>query len=160
MKTLFALLISITLFGGEPKRRILIDKSDFTLTLYSGDTVEKTFKVALGRNAGDKEKKGDCRTPEGRFRVIQIQPSHTWSHDFKDGNGDIQGAYGPWFLRLYTGADATRSGKKWTGIAIHGTHDRSSIGTLASEGCIRLHNEDITELKALVEVGTPVIIQE
>jgi lipoprotein-anchoring transpeptidase ErfK/SrfK len=47
---------------------------------------------------------------------------------------------------------------KWTGIGIHGTHNPASIGTLATEGCIRLKNEDLQELRRLVDVGTPVRI--
>ncbi|MBR1487120.1 MAG: L,D-transpeptidase, partial [Synergistaceae bacterium] len=30
---------------------------------------------------------------------------------------------------------------------IHGTHDPNSIGTNVTEGCIRLNNADIAELK-------------
>ena len=44
--------------------------------------------------------------------------------------------------------------------AIHGTTRamRSSIGTAASYGCIRMFNEDIAELFARVRVGTPVAV--
>lgn len=44
-------------------------------------------------------------------------------------------------------------------IAIHGTaaHMRSSIGKKKSFGCIRMLNEDITDLFQRVNVGTPVI---
>ncbi len=41
---------------------------------------------------------------------------------------------------------------------IHGTPFPESIGTRATEGCIRLRNEDITDLKGRVRVGTTVII--
>jgi lipoprotein-anchoring transpeptidase ErfK/SrfK len=103
-------------------------------------------------------KVGDMRTPEGNFYIEEIQDSRAWVHDFQDGKGPIRGAYGPWFLRLGTGADRTRSGKAWSGIAIHGTHDPDSIGALATEGCVRMHGADIEELKKLVKVGTPVSI--
>jgi lipoprotein-anchoring transpeptidase ErfK/SrfK len=52
------------------------------------------------------------------------------------------------------------SGKAWTGIAIHGTHDPSSVGTNASEGCVRMNNNDLQELKRIVKVGTAVTIRE
>ncbi len=140
--------------------RIVIDKSDFTLTLYNGAAVVKVYCVAVGKNPGDKEKVGDCRTPVGKFRIEKIHDSSAWTHDFKDGKGEIKGAYGPWFLRLYTGKDATASGKAWKGIGIHGTHAPESIGTRATEGCIRLKNEDIADLKSRVSIGTPVEIRE
>ncbi|MFN3562003.1 MAG: L,D-transpeptidase [Chloroherpetonaceae bacterium] len=140
--------------------RIVIDKSDFTLTLYDGKDVVKVYSVAVGKNLGDKEKVGDMRTPIGKFPIVNIHNSSAWTHDFKDGKGEIKGAYGPWFLRLYTGKDATASGKAWKGIGIHGTHAPESIGTCATEGCIRLKNEDIADLKARIKIGTPVEIQE
>lgn len=52
------------------------------------------------------------------------------------------------------------SGGAWDGIGIHGTHDPQSIGTDASEGCIRLHNEDLQELRSVVKVGTVVEIKD
>lgn len=140
--------------------RIVIDKSDFTLTLYQGEKVEKTYAISVGKNSGDKQKVGDHRTPVGKFRIVSIHDATAWTHDFKDGKGIIKGAYGPWFLRLYTGKDATLSGKAWKGIGIHGTHAPESIGTCATEGCIRLKNEDISDLKSRVSIGTPVEIRE
>lgn len=46
-------------------------------------------------------------------------------------------------------------------IAIHGTtsHMRASIGTRASYGCIRMLNEDVSDLYGRVDVGTPVVMQ-
>ncbi|MFQ3599443.1 MAG: L,D-transpeptidase [Chloroherpetonaceae bacterium] len=140
--------------------RIVIDKSEFTLTLYDGTELVKVYPVAVGKNPGDKEKVGDHRTPVGKFRIVNIQDASAWTHDFKDGKGEIKGAYGPWFLRLYTGNDATASGKAWKGIGIHGTHVPESIGTCATEGCIRLKNNDVADLKRRVSIGTPVEIKE
>jgi hypothetical protein len=45
------------------------------------------------------------------------------------------------------------------GIGLHGTPDKASIGTAATHGCIRLHDEDITWLYTHVPIGTPVIIR-
>ena len=42
--------------------------------------------------------------------------------------------------------------------AIHGTNKPESIGKFASYGCIRMHNEDITDLFARVDVGTQVVV--
>ena len=35
----------------------------------------------------------------------------------------------------------------WKGIGIHGTHAPDSLGTMASEGCIRMNNDEIRDLK-------------
>lgn len=121
------------------KYRIIVNKSNHTLSLLKGDELVKNYPVATGKNTGDKERVGDHRTPVGNFKIVSIENASSWTHDFRDGKGKIAGAYGPWFLRL----DA----KGWRGIGIHGTHDPDSRGTNATEGCIRLSNEDIAELK-------------
>lgn len=42
--------------------------------------------------------------------------------------------------------------------AIHGTNNPNSIGGFVSYGCIRMYNQDITDLYDRVGVGTPVIV--
>lgn len=134
------------------KYNIRISKSEYTLSLFKGNELVKTYRVAVGKNPGDKQRRGDNRTPVGDFKIVSIENASKWSHDFRDGKGKIAGAYGPWFLRL----DA----KGWKGIGIHGTHDPDSRGTNATEGCIRLSNEEITELKQYAYRGMPVVISE
>jgi hypothetical protein len=46
----------------------------------------------------------------------------------------------------------------WGIYGIHGTIDASSIGSAASQGCIRMFNDDVAELYRLVSVGTEVVI--
>jgi lipoprotein-anchoring transpeptidase ErfK/SrfK len=41
---------------------------------------------------------------------------------------------------------------------IHGTNDPSTIGGRVSSGCIRLTNEDVTDLYGRVNIGTKVIV--
>ena len=41
---------------------------------------------------------------------------------------------------------------------IHGTNAPQTIGTQVSSGCIRLTNEDVTDLYSRVKVGTKVIV--
>lgn len=45
-----------------------------------------------------------------------------------------------------------------SGIAIHGTNDNRSLGFNASDGCVRMRNDHITELSRYVTEGTLVII--
>ena len=151
----------------------------FSIKILGKKDAIKRYGIAVARNSGDKQKRGDNRTPtswgtdvaipkkyEGAkpnvqssvvpFEVEEVCEASSWTHDFNDGKGVIQGAYGPWFISLDTG---------WDGIGIHGTHDPKSIGTKASEGCIRLVNSDVDELKRIIcsvnnGVGTKVIITE
>ena len=41
---------------------------------------------------------------------------------------------------------------------IHGTNDPDSIGTAASSGCIRMHNEDVIDLYNRVRKGARVLV--
>jgi hypothetical protein len=45
-----------------------------------------------------------------------------------------------------------------SGYLIHGTNEEGSIGDAVSHGCVRMYNEDVAELYAIVPVGTPVYI--
>jgi lipoprotein-anchoring transpeptidase ErfK/SrfK len=42
---------------------------------------------------------------------------------------------------------------------IHGTNNPSTIGGRVSSGCIRMTNEDVTDLYSRVNVGTKVIVK-
>lgn len=138
---------------------IVISKKDLTLTVFArsnGDTIAlATYPVCVGKNKGNKEKGGDMRTPESPagepFTITDIQDASTWAHDFGDGRGSIL-AYGNWFLRLKT---------PFSGIGIHGsTNNENSVPGRASEGCIRLRDQDIITLKEnYARVGMPVIIK-
>lgn len=135
----------------ENAKIILVSKQEMKLRVvdYKGNELF-VADIACGRNYGNKQKWGDMKTPEGVFSVSDIQDASSWTHDFGDGKGKIEGAYGPWFIRLSV------PGHK--GIGIHGTHDPFSIGTRVTEGCIRLKNEDLEELVPMVEVPMVVVI--
>ena len=126
---------------GDTKIWLDISKGEHLMRVMSGGEVLEVFGIAVGKNAGDKQRAGDMRTPEGSFTVEQVQDASWWSHDFGDGKGEIKGAYGPWFIRLKTG-------------------DPASIGTDATEGCIRLRNEDVAKLKEkYIRIGMRVVIR-
>jgi len=140
---------------------IVVSKRDQTLSVYdrgpAGDTVMVAqFPCCMGKNKGNKVKRGDMRTPESPagkpFKITMIQDASSWHHDFKDGRGSIL-AYGHWFLRLAT------PGHK--GIGIHGsTNNEHTVPGRASEGCIRLLDKDIITLKEhFAYVGMPVTVQ-
>lgn len=130
---------------------MLIRKGHFDLSTWNGAEMTALYPVAVGENPGDKERVGDRKTPEGIFSVERIHDSRTWVHDFGDGKGPVEGAYGPFFIRLDTGG--------WKGIGIHGTHDPSSLGTMTTEGCIRMNNEALLEIVEKVVPGAVVIIE-
>lgn len=130
---------------------LLVDKQQMCLSVvdYNGE-IKRRYDIACGKAPGNKKQVGDMKTPEGIFHVEDIQDASSWKHDFKDGKGEIDGAYGPCFIRLSV------PGHK--GIGIHGTHKPESIGTRDTEGCIRLSNDDIMDLRGRVNIGMCVVI--
>lgn len=119
---------------------IIINKKTNQLGFYQNGNLVKVFPVATGRQRSF--------TPEGQFRIINkiVNPPY-----YKQ---NIPG-----------GSPRNPLGPRWLGLSapggpygIHGNNNPNSIGTYASAGCIRLHNQDILWLYDQVAVGTPVII--
>jgi hypothetical protein len=60
--------------------------------------------------------------------------------------------------RRYEGVLGTHRLNMGNGYAMHGTNRPETVGRAVSHGCVRLRNEDIAKLYAMVPVGTPVYI--
>lgn len=120
---------------------VTVDKAKNTLVLYSGDVPVKKYSVATGKK--------NC-TPVGTFKITDKLVNPTW---FKTG------------AILPPGSPKNALGTRWMGFdkpayGIHGTIEPKTIGTQASEGCIRMLNEDVEELYSIIPVGTKVTIQD
>lgn len=129
---------------------IVVDKPALRLHVITGNDTLFSAPVCVGTNYGNKQRRGDRRTPEGTFYISMIQDSRNWSHNFRDGKGVVPHAYGPWFFRLKAGP--------WRAVGIHGTCFPESIGKRESEGCVRLNNDDLVKLRKLVSVGMKVVV--
>jgi L,D-transpeptidase ErfK/SrfK len=121
--------------------KIIIIRAANTLYLYSGDTILKTYKIAVGKKA--------TPTPVGEFKIVNKIVNPGWFPQGKDS--------------VPAGVSANPVGTRWMGLSekgygIHGTNKPSSIGKMASKGCIRMNNKDAEELFAMVKIGTPVDI--
>ena len=138
---------------------ILISKPEYRLyvcEVVDGDTIKRVhYPVCVGKAKGQKQKKGDMKTPECTFEkpfsITEIVDASKWTHDFGDGRGSIL-SYGHWFMRLKTPGHS--------GIGIHGsTNNESSVPGRGSEGCIRLRDDDLIQLKEKYAfVGMRVVI--
>lgn len=124
----------------EELKGLHIYVSKTTMHLYvldKNDSVLFSCSIACGLRKGNKQEKGDYKTPEGDFIISGLYNSTDWIHHTKDGR-NVKGCYGPHFLRLSTG--------RFGGIGIHGTNAPRSIGKRASEGCIRVNSKNIITL--------------
>ena len=107
--------------------RIVVSKVRMELAVVEeGDTIF-SCPCALGKNYGDK-------------------------HDFNDGLGVRDHAYGSYFFRLKV--------PRFSEIGIHGTCMPASIGTRSSEGCVRLRDSDLLELKKHIRIGMTCVIEK
>jgi len=125
--------------------RLQISIEQRQVTLYQGTSKIKTYPIAVGRRGWE--------TPTGTFQVAQMLRNPTWIHPFteeKIAGGDPENPLGRYWIGFWT------DGKNWIGF--HGTPNPESVGKAASHGCIRMYNEDIEELFAQVNLGTPVTV--
>ncbi|MDX1468553.1 MAG: L,D-transpeptidase [Acidimicrobiia bacterium] len=121
--------------------RIVVDLSERTLTYYAEGEEILIAEVAIGSTRNP--------TPTGEFFI-------TDSVELADPNSP----WGPHALGLSAYSDTITEYNGGPGIiGIHGTNKPGSIGSAASLGCVRMPNEAITELYALVTLGTPVEIR-
>jgi lipoprotein-anchoring transpeptidase ErfK/SrfK len=126
----------------KAKYDIIVDKSQNILTLKSGDTIVKTYRVSTGKNS--------C-TPTGTFKIVTKIIDPPW---YPQGGGMIP-----------SGDPKNVLGSRWLGLSkpsygIHGTIDPGSIGQSVTDGCVRMKNADVEELYAIVPEGTQVVIAD
>lgn len=127
---------------------ITIEQSTFTLRLFKGTRLRKSYTVAVGQPA--------YPTPRGRFSIVSKQVNPVWSVPNSPWAGELGGT------TVVGGSAANPLKARWMGIVngvgIHGTGEDASIGSRASHGCIRMHVWDVIALYNQVPVGTPVLI--
>ncbi|MDJ0681798.1 MAG: L,D-transpeptidase [Xenococcaceae cyanobacterium MO_167.B52] len=140
---------------------ILIEKSQYHLTIYYQNQAVKSYPVVFGKNpVGDKLQEGDLKTPEGIFKVRDLYPHPSWSKfiwlDYPNDDS--------WSKHL----EAKKSGKiKMSAsiggeIGIHGVPDNGDLLIDTKDnwtwGCISLKNKDVDEIYSVIQTGTIVKI--
>ncbi len=167
-----SLLSLVRSLAGELK--IVIWKSHYTLTLYKGDRPVKTYRAVFGRGFrdGDKHRRGDQRTPEGRYYICTMNHSKRFYKFMGLSYPGVRQAEaglhsGLISYRQYIAirrAIAERQQPPWWtklggAIGIHGRmFAQSATDTNWTAGCIALNNADIDEIYSVATIGTPVVI--
>ncbi len=144
--------------GESVNRAILVDKSQHRLYVLqrSGNDVPPKvvmdFYVSTGKQDGNKEERGDLRTPEGVYFVTSWIPKEKLPEKYGVGA----------FPMNYPNELDQRMGKTGDGIWLHGTDTGFfSRPPQDSEGCVVLTNADFNVLKQYITPGlTPVVIAE
>jgi murein L,D-transpeptidase YafK len=109
-----------------------------------------SFKIAFGKELGDKAKEGDNRTPEG----IYFAQSHI------EGTKLLIKKYGPWAIPLdFPNPVDMFNGKTGHGIWLHGAGNDERIAEVnVTEGCVAFYNQDIKKLASWLEPHQGVIV--
>ena len=137
-----------------------------TLDLYTNGTLSRTFDISTGEK-GMGFAEGSFRTPTGHFviaeKIGEGAPLYTkfkarvpvgvWDESARTDDDFI-------LTRILTldGCDPDNKNTLDRYIYIHGTNREDLIGLPSSHGCIRMANQDIIELFAVVDAGAEVII--
>jgi len=145
--------------------RLVVEKAAHRLTVYDGGRAVKTYRVAVGGGRGDKVRQGDRCTPEGRFRICLKNPDSKYvlslGLDYPNQEDAARGLRDGLITRGQHDAivEAVRRGGQppWDTplggeIMIHGC----GAGRDWTQGCVAMEDDEIRELYAAVEVGTPV----
>lgn len=142
---------------------IVIDKSDYELSVFDDKGWYATYPVVFGNNSlADKKMQGDKNTPEGSFHIVAKRVHEKWCR-FLSLDYPNPESYEKFKQRKQRGeipANASIGG----GIGIHGTWpnddymiDRYKNWTL---GCISMKNEDVKEIYGFINPGILVTIRK
>jgi lipoprotein-anchoring transpeptidase ErfK/SrfK len=127
---------------------IVVDTPRTYLYLVLGNGKALRYGIGVGREgfkwAGEEKISRMAEWPDWNPPEQMIERQPYLPRFMAGGEGNPLGA-----RALYLGNTLYR---------IHGTNQPSTIGTFVSSGCIRLSNEDITDLYTRVKVGTRVVV--
>lgn len=147
----------LTLAPGVDKA-VLVEKASNRLYIYERNAnglpprLVSDYYVSTGKKRGDKNVRGDLKTPEGVYFVTSWIPDEKLPTKYGIGAFPVN----------YPNEFDQKQGKTGYGIWLHGTDaGYYSRPPLDSEGCVVLTNIDLTALKREIKPGvTPVVITE
>ena len=135
-------------YSKEPAGTVIVDTPNTYLYLVLGQGKALRYGIGVGREgftwSGAEKVSRKAEWPDWNPPEQMIERQPYLPRFMAGGDGNPLGA-----RALYLGDTIYR---------IHGTNQPSTIGTFVSSGCIRLTNEDITDLHSRVKVGTRVVV--
>ncbi|CAN5323128.1 hypothetical protein BH18GEM1_BH18GEM1_12290 [soil metagenome] len=132
------------------------------LAVRKGSEILHRFPVGIGTGARLARRDGEgwrFDTPTGVFTIGRKKKDPVWyvpDWHYVERDLPVPPAYSD--ERYIHGALGDYALYLTDEIAIHGTRDASSVGRASSHGCLRMTNDAIATVYALVEVDTKVII--
>jgi lipoprotein-anchoring transpeptidase ErfK/SrfK len=139
---------TVNLDTREAAGTVIIDTGNTTLYYVLGQGRAIRYGVGVGREgftwAGTQTISRKAEWPDWHPPAEMIARQPYLPRFMAGGPGNPLGA-----RAMYLGSSEYR---------IHGTNDPTTIGKFVSSGCIRLTNEDISDLFSRVNVGTKVVV--
>ena len=109
----------------------------------------RTFKIAIGKAEGDKERQGDNKTPEGIY----------FTKGVINGKQLTQAKYGPVAIPLnFPNPMDQLQGKTGYGIWLHGVGERHIEDAKVTEGCVAFVNSEISSLLTWLQPNHGVVV--
>ena len=142
---------------------IIIDKSDYELSVYDDEGWYATYPVVFGnKNLGDKMMEGDRKTPEGNYRIISKRPHEKWDKMMMLDYPTVVDREK--FNERKAQGLIPRTASIGGGIGIHGTWPRDDMAVdymqQWTNGCISLKRIDMDDLYSFIPIGTRVTIRK
>lgn len=142
---------------------IIIDKSDYELSVYDEKGWYATYPVVFGNNSlDDKKMEGDNNTPEGSFRITGKRVHDKW-YRFLAIDYPTKESWDKFKARKQRG-EIPQSASIGGAIGIHGTWpnedyviDRYKNWTM---GCISMKRNDVLDVYGYTPIGTKVQIRK
>ncbi len=134
---------------------VRVAKADRRMELMAGDTVLRSYSIALGGNpVGHKLQEGDKRTPEGRYMLDWRNPNSQYYRS-------IHVSYPNDADRISASERGVDPGGD---IMIHGQPNSFPLRSVGlpgdwTLGCIAVTNEEMDEIWSMVKDGTPIEIR-
>jgi len=136
--------------------RVVVVKSQRTLTLMSRGKALKTYRVALGGDpVGPKERQGDHKTPVGTYILDRRNAHSQFYHSIHISYPDAQDRVRAAKLGVSPGGDVYVHGLP-NGYGWVGSSHRLKDWT---DGCIAVTNEEMDEIWRAVPDGTVIEIK-
>jgi lipoprotein-anchoring transpeptidase ErfK/SrfK len=122
---------------------LIVNKKTNELAFINEGQIQKIYSVATGKE--------DDLTPVGKFTITvkAVRPYYR--------KKDIPG-----------GAKENPLGSRWIGFdaegtdgriyGVHGNNNPDSIGRFITQGCVRMHNEEVEDLFTQIPIGTQIAI--
>jgi len=151
--------------NSTPNSCLRVDVARQTLHFLLNGVAVKSWPVSTSK-FGLGAEPGSMKTPLGKFRICEkfggdapawaVFKSRQPTGEIAAPGGEEDGVLSR--ILWLEGLEEANRNTKDRYIYIHGTNQEHLVGEPASHGCIRLRNEDVIELFALVPPGTGVEI--